>query len=134
MAVGYSYSFTLGWTTLSELWNGTNWSVVPTPRPGLGVNPQLSGVSCVTADACTAVGWYSAHRYRGFSKTLAESWNGTSWSVVPSPSPGPGVDEPALEGVSCASAAACTTTGSYEIVTHEDLHPKALVETGTATG
>jgi hypothetical protein len=97
-------------TTLVESWNGTSWSVVPSPNPGSG-GSTLSGVSCVSAAACTAVGTKTSG-VNFVPRTLIESWNGTSWSVVPSPSPGSGDD---LGGVSCVSAAACTAVGYYSI-------------------
>jgi hypothetical protein len=42
-------------------------------------------------------------------RTLAESWNGTSWSVVPSSNPAASGD--VLTGLSCTSATTCTATG-----------------------
>ncbi len=99
--------------TLVESWNGTAWSVVPSPNPGSGDN-ILYGVSCVSATACTAVG-VSIQKVTGGgrrSKTLVESWNGTAWSVVPSPNPGSGNDS--LFGVSCVSATDCTAVGSSD--------------------
>ena len=60
-------------------WNGTNWSVVPSPNDGLS---QLDSLAVVSASDVWAVGYY----YGG--QTLIEQWNGTNWSVVPSPSPG----------------------------------------------
>jgi hypothetical protein len=95
--------------TLIESWNGTSWSIVPSPSPAPGRTNTLLGVSCVSADVCTAVGWYASH---GPSKTLIESWNGTSWSIVPSPNPPKG-SRPSLTGVSCVSADACMAVGYY---------------------
>ena len=63
------------------------------------------------------------------TKTLIMSLDGTSWSVVPSPSPGPHFN--VLGGVSCISAAACTAVG-----THDDnlAQVRTLVESGAASG
>src|SRR5262249_52179668 len=47
----------------------------------------------------------------GVQRTLVESWNGTRWSVVPSPNRGVRYNE--LHGVSCAPAATCTAAGSH---------------------
>ncbi len=107
--------------TLIESWNGTSWSQVPSPSPGSGHN-TLASVQCLSAAACTAVGG-STNSGSGNPATLIESWNGTKWSVVPSPSPGPGS---ILEGVSCATAAACTAVGMKAGGT--------LIESGTARG
>src|SRR5690348_18232190 len=53
------------------------WSVVPSPSPGPGgAGDALNGVSCVSAAVCAAVGFHG-------TKTLAESWNGARWTVVP---------------------------------------------------
>jgi hypothetical protein len=108
--VGDSYTSTTEPKTLIESWNGSTWSVVPSPNPAagrLGVN-YLDGVSCVSASACTAVGFYWTNSRR-VPRTLTESWNGTAWTIVPSPSPGRGSNY--LSGVSCTSAAACTAVG-----------------------
>ena len=43
-------------------------------------------------------------------RTLIESWDGTRWSSVPSPNRN---GNNFLNGMSCASAAACTATGTY---------------------
>jgi hypothetical protein len=88
-------------SSLAERWNGVRWEVQATPNPS-GVNfSLLSGVSCATRDACTAVG-----------ASLAEGWNGTSWQIQPLPSPA-GAAFISLAGVSCASPAACTAVGTY---------------------
>ena len=63
-------------TTLAESWNGTTWSIVPSPNTGPTVS-ALQGVSCATATACIAVG-YSQTKTRALSSTLIESWNGTT--------------------------------------------------------
>jgi hypothetical protein len=62
-------------------------------------------VSCVSADACTAVGSTGTYHV----VTLIESWNGTRWSVAASPSPSR--SDNFLYGVSCVSATRCTATG-----------------------
>ena len=70
--------------TLVEHWNGTAWTVVPSPNPGTNAN-FLNGVAAVSANDVWAVGYY----YNGSTdQTLVEHWNGTAWSVVPSPNPG----------------------------------------------
>jgi hypothetical protein len=122
-AVGDSYTTSNGaYATLVESWNGTSWSVVPSPSRGSGGN-FLDGVSCASAAACTAVGYYGAGR------TLVESWNGTSWSVVPSPNYGSGGNF--LHGVSCVSAAACTAVGYY--ATSSGSTSRTLVESWNGT-
>jgi hypothetical protein len=62
---------------VSYHWNGTAWSLVPTPT--LGVSSALRGVSASTATDAWAVGFSLLGR-RDFG-TLMEHWNGTAWSV-----------------------------------------------------
>ncbi len=101
-----------GTRTLIESWNGTSWSVVPSPSPSATGN-WLNGVSCVSAAACIAVGFKSTSSTQNHYATLAESWDGTNWSVVPSPSPS--ATRNFLSDVSCVSATACTAVGSRRV-------------------
>ncbi len=93
--------------TMFESWDGTRWSLLPSPSPGS--NPILDSISCVSAAACTAAGTYYKRSSGVLSSNLIESWDGTQWSVVPSPN-GAGYNE--LTGVSCVSATACMAVGS----------------------
>jgi hypothetical protein len=93
--------------TLIESWDGAAWSVVPSPNV-LGLGSYLRGVSCISASSCTAVGFYIG--IFGHDHTLIESWDGATWSIVPSPSPG-GVS--VLSGASCISLTTCTAVGAY---------------------
>jgi hypothetical protein len=124
MTVGYYEASSGTDRPLVESWNGAKWSVVPSPHPGSGTI-DLTGVSCVSAAACTAVGY----RYlsSGTIETFAESWNGIKWSVVPSPSP---ASANFLNGVSCVSASACTAVGyDYETPSAQ----RTLVESWNGT-
>jgi hypothetical protein len=97
--------------TLAERWNGTSWKTQTTPNPAGAGYSQLNGVSCTSASACTAVGYY--YNTSGIYFALAEGWNGTSWTIHATVKPA-GSSEPELEGVSCTSASACTAAGGYE--------------------
>lgn len=108
-AVGVSYDASLGaQQTLIESWNGTSWSIVPSPSSGTGQN-VLYGVSCYAAKSCTAVG-YADNSLGGF-RTVIESWNGSSWRLVASPNVGTSSH---LLSVSCRSSSACQAVGSYD--------------------
>jgi hypothetical protein len=98
---GYSSSTGLG-RTLVESWNGTAWSVVPSPII-VPNESAFNGVFCLSAKSCVAVGDNS-------SSTLVESWNGIAWSVVPSPTPG---KYGGLSSVSCSSTRSCVAVGNY---------------------
>ncbi len=68
--------------TLTEHWNGSKWSVVPSQNPETESN-YLQGVAVVTANNIWAVGY--AYDFNTNPTTLIEHWNGSKWSVVPSP-------------------------------------------------
>jgi hypothetical protein len=90
------------------------WSIQTTPNPlGLpGVEIDvLSGVSCWSATACAAAGYYLDTE--GIVVGLVEGWNGTTWEVQPTPNHA-GATGSHLESVSCSSSTACTATGYYE--------------------
>ncbi|MGD0082452.1 MAG: hypothetical protein ABSD78_04545, partial [Acidimicrobiales bacterium] len=100
--------------TLAEAWNGTKWTIEPTPNPTGALVSILSGVSCTSDRACTAVGHsINVINHPGFYVTLAEAWNGTRWAIQPTPNP-TGATDSTLSGVSCTLATACTAVGSYD--------------------
>jgi hypothetical protein len=70
---------------LAERWNGNAWSVVPVPTPAGSASSQLSGISARSPSDIWAVGSFTTvigTTVQG--RTLAEHWNGTAWSIVPS--------------------------------------------------
>lgn len=69
-------------TTLAGHWNGTSWSIVPTPNGSFGTG-NLQSVAALSSTNVMAVGFTNS----GENATLAEQWNGSSWSIVPSPNP-----------------------------------------------
>ena len=75
------------------------------PGPARG---DLTSVSCTSASACTAVGFYAGST-GGFA-ALADRWNGTAWSVQRIAQP-PAGWTPLFSGVSCTAATACTAVG-----------------------
>jgi hypothetical protein len=97
--------------TLAERWDGSSWSIAPTPNPSTYIN-QLLRVSCSSANACMAVG--TDRSLDGIDQNLIESWNGGSWSVDPSPEAGGAVTN-LLDGVSCPTVTWCTAVGSYAV-------------------
>jgi hypothetical protein len=112
VAVGTAYiSDAVGNQTLVESWDGTSWSVVPSPNPNSGPDNELVSVSCISASRCTAVG-RSATQPVPIDQpyeSLVETWDGTSWSIVSSPDPYSGDNY--LFGVSCTSQTFCMAAG-----------------------
>jgi hypothetical protein len=72
---------------LIEHWNGSNWSVVNSPLQG--TSDSLNGIAAVSSTNIWTVGNYrSGIDPTGPYSTLIEHWNGGTWKVVTSPSPG----------------------------------------------
>src|SRR5262249_22596063 len=94
---------------LAERWDGTTWSIQPTPNPPSPGGGTLNWVACPSLSACTAVG-AAVDPSSAPLATLAERWNGTRWSIQPTPNPAGG-QGPRLEGVACPSPSACTAVG-----------------------
>jgi hypothetical protein len=97
---------------LVEHWNGTSWTDVPVPRPA-GQQATLAGVDDLSPDNAWAVG-QSSPAGDVHERTLIEHWDGTSWSIVPSPNPASGIagDEDALTAVGGSSAVDLWAVGS----------------------
>jgi hypothetical protein len=96
---------------LAERWNGTSWTVqsAVTPEGTEGFGDFFSSVSCSSPSACTAVGLI----FTPFPPfTVAERWDGSTWSVQDTPVlPGAyDIDPPAA---SCPTISICKLVGSY---------------------
>jgi hypothetical protein len=104
--------------TLIERWDGTKWSVSPTPTPnGINVHATLTSISCVSSTDCTAVGGYfltpAPNSNGSYGNPLILHWDGTKWSNVANPSPTTVPHGGSLNSVSCFSASDCTAVGNY---------------------
>jgi hypothetical protein len=106
IAVGQYGTTANGGAALAERWNGTSWTVLSVPDPATSINTQLNAVSCSAADTCMAVGAWTTGGDNGY--TLAELWNGTNWTIVPTADKAPIA---ILSGVSCPSASFCAAVG-----------------------
>jgi hypothetical protein len=72
--------------TLTEHWNGTSWSIIPSPSPGTYNGNDLTAVAAVSSNDVWAVGWYQSGPTGQEGGALTMHWDGTSWTVVPNPS------------------------------------------------
>jgi hypothetical protein len=84
-AAGDYYTPYLGTKTLLEHWDGSAWSIVPSPNVDPNDN-ELYGLAAVGSDNVWTVGKYGGGSGIG---TLIEHWDGNAWSVIPSPNVGP---------------------------------------------
>jgi hypothetical protein len=81
LSAGASYA-----STLIERWNGTRWSIVPSPSPGPWGN-DLLGVAALSATDAWAVGDF-LNVAQSTGPTLIEHWDGRHWHAVSSPNIG----------------------------------------------
>lgn len=76
--------------TLIEHYDGTSWSVVPSPNVGPNSIYQSNRLFGLAADSPTdiwAFGSYFAASGSEWQMTLLMHWDGTSWTIQPSPNP-----------------------------------------------
>ena len=129
-------------TTLVLHWNGSTWSVVPSPSVAYWSN-ILNSVVAVARDDVWAVGTSLRDSYTAdgdvqtSTLTLIEHWDGSAWSIVPSPNPGTGnnyygtpVNQ--LAGVAAVSTSDVWAVGEYGESDGLNIHPKTLTEHYTA--
>ncbi len=84
--------------TLILRWNGTTWTQVPSPSPA---GSYLNSVAAASDGSAWAVGCTGCGiGNTGSGRTLILRWNGTAWTRVPSPNPGP---DAYLQGVTALS-------------------------------
>jgi putative cell wall-binding protein len=92
------------YNTFAESFDGTSWSISPSPSYG------VDNVSCTSSTFCVAVGSYPGGNG---PRTLVETFDGTSWSIAPSPNPGNEIIDLELDGIFCTSSIFCVAVGSY---------------------
>lgn len=109
IAVGF-YANNISDETLTEAWDGNNWSIVSSPNPVGNLGSLLASLACTSKSACLAVGYY----FKTLRKLVpfSETWNGTDWvvTVLPDPKDATGT---LLGGVACGSVTSCTAVGTY---------------------
>ena len=118
---------TYGPGAFTSRWDGSSWTVAPgvgddvgLDRSAIGFSP--AGVSCATRSACTVVGSVNCPPTFQLAEcgpsgappaSQAWGWNGTSWSIQPTPDPTVPVPV-TLNGVACTSLGACLLVGSQQ--------------------
>lgn len=98
--------------TLIEHWDGSQWSIVPSPNPEGKTWVVLNGVDAVSANDVWAVG-HSGDPSSIPLQTLTMHWDGARWSIIPSPSPGT-YNGNVLNAVAAVSASDVWAVGWYQ--------------------
>jgi hypothetical protein len=88
--------------------NGSAWSVVAMPQAGTNTS-TIGAVTDISATDAWAVGEDIGATSAVGGSTLIEHWNGSSWSIVPSPTPGA---DPGLTGVAARGPSDVYAVGS----------------------
>jgi hypothetical protein len=96
----------------SEAWNGRIWTLKTAPLPNGTTYSSIPGVSCASASVCIAAGDYQVDN-SSKSRTLAETWDGATWTIIATPNPRDGANGSDLNGVSCSATNACVAVGGY---------------------
>jgi hypothetical protein len=92
----------------AEHFDGTSWHTVPLAQPGSNTG-RIAAVVAISPTNAWAAGEAIGATTPVGGGTLIEHWNGTSWSVVPSPTPG---FEPGITGIAARSASDVIAVGS----------------------
>jgi hypothetical protein len=111
-----------------EQWNGTSWSIVTSPNPNPGGASTLQGIAAISANDIWAVGALAGTSIVPTEKTLTEHWDGTSWSIIASPSPAQ--DQNELFAVTALSDGTVAAVGHQEDVNTDQ--PLILMNAGPA--
>jgi hypothetical protein len=105
-AVGYFVNAEYQQRTLVQHFDGTNWTVVPSPSPGAREN-ILYGVAAISDSDVWAVG--ASQDGNSLWHTLAEHWDGSAWTVVPTADAGSSGNQ--LYAVTAVSSTQVFATG-----------------------
>ncbi len=96
---------------LAEIWNGRRWKVASPEAPPGSIGSGLSGVSCISARSCIAVGFYFYYLPDKDTRNVAfsESWNGLAWKMTKMAQAAGSSAAP--DSISCVSARRCLAVG-----------------------
>jgi hypothetical protein len=130
-AVGSYENSDGGQNVLAERGSPGSWSLTPAPTPSGVYAATLTSVSCPSTTFCMAVGNTAQTLFSTSREPLAETWNGSSWQMVPLPDPGTNSGNE-LVSVSCASKDFCVAIGSAVQKSGLSETSEQLVETWSA--
>ena len=94
--------------TLIEHWDGSAWTVVPSPNVST-VGTSLTAVVALAADDAWAVG-AARSDYSGNGAVVIMHWDGSAWRIVAAPAPGASSQ---LTGLVALAANNIWAVGSY---------------------
>ncbi len=95
------------WQTLVDTWDGSAWSITPTPDTPAPEDDYLYSVSCASPAYCIAAGAHVTHG-------LIETFDRGAWRITASPDSSTSSWD-TLWGTSCAAVASCVSVGTRGI-------------------
>jgi|GEM_PF-1599536 len=115
-------------SSFSDLWNGSGWTVKTPEVPAEAQGSELLGVSCTSANACTAAGEYISNETKEMA--LVDRWNGSEWKKQTAPNPTKATAT-RLNDVSCSSSSSCLAVG-YDLNGTGEREPVGEIWNGTS--
>jgi hypothetical protein len=120
---GFTEDSKLGERTLIEHWDGSAWTVIPSPHPG-NIS-RLNSIRAFSPTSIWAVGEFTrAQLPDAADKNLILHYDGTRWTTVRSPSPG---RNDQLYGVRWVSATDAWAVGRFTDAQDPDVADTALI-------
>jgi hypothetical protein len=95
----------------AQEWNGKTWHSLSPAFPAGTVAGGLDAISCTSPAHCMAVGAYYTDP-EGNAFSLAETWNGSTWHILPTPDTNMTGADSVFTSVSCPRPSRCIAVGS----------------------
>jgi len=110
--------------TMTEHWDGTRWTVVPSPSPG--GSTQANDLADVTAASGNDV-WVTGSSFtRTTQFPFVLHWNGSSWAGIRLPVTGVLATDDVPESISAAAGGQAWVSGFAGFLEHQPLTPLAV--------
>ncbi len=107
-------------TPLVQHFDGDQWSIVEVALPANSNVVELNDIEALSPNNVWAVGSYG-NTFNAYTKTLIEHWNGSSWSIVPTPDQPEGSYDSELYAITSVSGKAndIWAVGAYRTPTQQ---------------
>ena len=118
-AAGYASTTTHN-VVLIEHWNGTQWSIAPTPQPATQRSgPALNAIAAVSASDVWAVGGSFEPLVPGpAGRAVLRHWDGQAWTLTAPPPETSTWSSSTRFGVAAVSSADVWAVGVHTLVEH----------------
>lgn len=118
-AVGWYDANSLPRRPLIQRLSGATWTTQVGVTPSVATLSQLQGVACTTNTTCNAVGLYQDSTGDTTQHSLAQLWDGSSWTLKTVADPSGSVDA-GLTDISCYATSGCVAVGTYNNTTTQE--------------